>query len=483
MKTSAIVQRFRQSAAKFPDRYALANAETEISYRALERKVAYCARQISENVKTDVMAMLMPNGFAFPELLLGALWAGKSIAVLPTLAPPPLLKMMMMEVGADKVVTNEEFVPRLMEAGVPCWIGETSGELDPNDVPQQEMAREGAIMLYTSGTTGRPKTVELTEENILANIDGCAEAEGFTEKEVMMAILPLFHAYGLTITILLPLTYGARCVIVERFIPRLVLQLIEKFKVSCFIAVPNQYRLLTKEPTEVDASSLWLCIAGGERLPDQVAIEFEERFHRTIVQGYGATEVSPVISVNRPDANIMGSVGQALPNIKVTIRDDQGALLPTGETGEVCVEGPTVMLGYFNDKEATARKIVSGVLRTGDKGYLDKNGYIFLAGRADDLVKVSGEKVYPAEVERALESVPGVDEAAVIAFPDEKHGSRLHAFVQLKPNTKLTGDDVRSSVRQMLEPYKVPRGVTFVDALPRTVTGKTDKRSLATAAV
>jgi long-chain acyl-CoA synthetase len=233
----------------------------------------------------------------------------------------------------------------------------------------------------------------------------------------------------------------------------------------------------------VDASSLWLCIAGGERLPEQVATEFEERFHRVITQGYGATEVSPVISINRPDANRMSSVGHALPNIQVTIRDDAGNILPTGETGEVCVEGPTVMLGYYNDKDATARKIVSGVLRTGDKGYLDNDGYLFLAGRADDLVKVSGEKVYPAEVERALESVPGVDEAAVIAFPDEKHGSRLHAFVQLKPEAKLTGDEVRSSVREMLEPYKVPRGVTFVDALPRTVTGKTDKRTLATTAV
>ncbi|HUO59617.1 MAG TPA: AMP-binding protein, partial [Candidatus Acidoferrales bacterium] len=131
MKTSAIVQRFRQSAAKFPERYALANFEHQVNYKSLERKVAFCASKISENVKTDIVAMLMPNGFAFPELLLGALWAGKSVAVMPTLAPPQLLKLMMMEVRADKIVTSEEFVPRLVEAGVPCWIGDTSGELDP----------------------------------------------------------------------------------------------------------------------------------------------------------------------------------------------------------------------------------------------------------------------------------------------------------------------------------------------------------------
>jgi long-chain acyl-CoA synthetase len=190
-----------------------------------------------------------------------------------------------------------------------------------------------------------------------------------------------------------------------------------------------------------------------------------------------------VVTVNTPKANRFGSVGHALPNIKVTIRDEDGSILPAGETGEVCVEGPTVMLGYYNDSQATARKVVEGVLRTSDKGYLDEDGFLFLAGRADDLVKVSGEKVYPSEVERALESVHGVDEAAVVAFPDEKHGSRLHAFVQLKPEVNLTADDLRACVREMLEPYKVPRGVTFVETLPRTITGKTDKRALVTSTV
>jgi acyl-CoA synthetase (AMP-forming)/AMP-acid ligase II len=272
-------------------------------------------------------------------------------------------------------------------------------------------------------------------------------------------------------------------VVIERFVPRQILQTIEKIRVTCLIAVPSQYRLLTKDPTPANLSSIWLAIAGAERLPEQVALEFEQRFHKTIVQGYGATEISPVVSLNLPETNRFGSVGKPLPNLKLTIRDENDVVLPAMEIGEVCVEGSSVMLGYHNDHESTARKVRAGVLHTGDRGYFDGDGYLHLSGRADDLVKVSGEKVYPAEVETAIENIEGVDEVAVLAFPDEKHGSRLHAFVQLKPGAHLNENSLRSASREMLEPYKVPRSFSIVDALPRTMTGKTDKKALAAAAV
>jgi long-chain acyl-CoA synthetase len=282
--------------------------------------------------------------------------------------------------------------------------------------------------------------------------------------------------------LLLPLITGAT-VVIERFTPRQILLLIEKLRITCLVAVPSQYRLLAKDPTPADLSSLWLCIAGAERLPEQVAIEFEQRFHQTIVQGYGATEISPVVSLNMPASNRFGSVGKPLPNLTVTIRDDQDAVLPAGEMGEVCVEGTAVMLGYYNDADATGRKIRNGVLHTGDKGFLDRDGYLHLIGRADDLVKISGEKVYPAEVETAIESIDGVDEVAVIALPDEKHGARLLAFVQLKSGSYLNEASLRVACRELMEPFKVPRSFAFVDSLPRTMTGKTDKRTLVATAV
>ena len=481
MPTCAIVSAFRKAAARYPDKAALISGDQTVTYAQLESQAAAAAGEISRRVKGETVALLIPNSLAFAPAFLGALWAGKTVAVLPTLAPPPILKLMVGSVRAETVITSEEFVPRLMEAAIPCWLYEPKAVSSPF-VPLAERPREASVLLFTSGTTGMPKTVELSDRNILDNIEGCRQETGFDDKQTMLAILPLFHAFGLTVTLLLPLVNGST-VVIERFIPRQILQTIEKLRITCLIAVPSQYRLLAKDPTPADLGSIWLAIAGAERLPEQVAIEFEQRFHKTIVQGYGATEISPVVSLNLPQTDRFGSVGKPLPNLKVTIRDDNDNVVTAGEIGEVCVEGSSVMLGYYNDGASTARKIRNGVLHTGDKGFLDSDGYLHLVGRADDLVKVSGEKVYPAEVETAIENIDGVDEVAVVAFPDEKHGARLHAFVQLKPGTELNEAGLRAACRERLEPYKVPRSFSIVDALPRTMTGKTDKRALAATAV
>lgn len=477
MTTSAILAAVRHAAGLNPEKSAIVAGDTRITYAQLEKRAAASAQCIAAQVKSHRVGLLCPNSPQFVEIFLGALWAGKTVAVLPTLAPAPLLKLMAVESRLEAVIAPPELRPRLVEVGVPTLACET-GEADPSQVKTAERGEEAAVILYTSGTTGRPKSVLLSEQNILSNAEGCRIATGFNDQQVMLAILPLFHAYGLTVTILLPLVTGATVVIPDRFIPRSVLQLIEKEKISCLVAVPSQYRVLAKEPADFDASSLWLCIAGAERLPEHVAQDFQQRFGHPVVQGYGATEISPVVSLNLPETNRFGSVGKPLPGLRVTIRDDNDAVVPATQVGEVCVEGTGVMLGY-NDPEATARKIRNRVLHTGDKGFFDPDGYLHLVGRADDLVKVSGEKVYPAEVETALEEVPGVDEAAVIAIPDEKHGARLHAFVQLKPGTAMNDADLRTAVRGSLEPYKIPRSFAIIEALPRTPTGKTDKKALA----
>jgi long-chain acyl-CoA synthetase len=189
-----------------------------------------------------------------------------------------------------------------------------------------------------------------------------------------------------------------------------------------------------------------------------------------------------VITLNVPETNRPASVGKPLPGVTVTIRSDDGSVCPVGEVGEICVEGPNVMLGYLNDPDATAKKIRNGVLYTGDKGFFDADGFVYISGRADEMVKVGGEKIYPVELENAIERIEGVEEVAIIALPDPRHGLRLHAFVQRKPGAQLDEATLRAACREVLEPYKIPRTFTFVDSLPRTITGKTDKRSLATVA-
>ena len=450
-------------------------------YAELERRMKSAAAHVYGSAPGNSVGILFPNSLHFAPYILGALWAGKTVAVMPTLAPPPLLRFMFAEARLATVFTSEELAPRLAEAGVPhVAVDETYPSATLDLQPRQD---EAAILLYTSGTTGRPKTVALSETNILSNIEGLRAATGFDDRQVMLAILPLFHAYGLTVTILLPLTAGSRVVILDRFVPRTVLQTIERERITTLVAVPSHYRLLAMDSTECDPSSLWLCIAGAERLPDTTEREFTARFRHPVLPGYGATEVSPVISLNIPETNRPASVGKPLPNLKVTIRDDNETICPLGEIGEVCVEGPSVMLGYFGDPEGTARKIRNGIFHTGDKGFFDREGYLYLSGRADEMVKISGVKVYPVEIENALEQIDGVEEVAVVALVDQKGGWRLHAFVQRKRGVHFDEASLRAACRDVLEPQKIPRTFTFVDSLPRTITGKTDKRSLATTAV
>jgi long-chain acyl-CoA synthetase len=481
MNTSAIVAAVLAAADLYSDRTALIGGDEKIFYAELVRRMQSAAAHIAQHSAGENVGVFLSNSIHFPPHVLGALWAGKTVAVLPTLAPAPLLKLMFAEAQLTTVFTSEDLVPRLVEVGVP-YVVVDSAYPPAKDFAPQERSHDAAVLLYTSGTTGRPKAVALSELNIISNAEGCKDATGFDDRQVMLAILPLFHAYGLTVTNLLPLMTGSTVVVLERFMPRSVLSAIERHRVTCLVAVPSQYRLLAIDPTPCDATSLWLCIAGAERLPETTEREFTERFGHPILPGYGATEVAPVISLNIPTSNRPASVGRPLPNLKVTIRSDDDAICPVGEIGEVCVEGSSVMLGYLNDVEATARKIRNHILHTGDKGFFDAEGYLYLAGRADEMVKVGGEKVYPIEVENALERIAGVEEVAVIALPDQKHGARLHAFVQKKEGSGLDESTLRAACRESLEQYKVPRSFTFVDSLPRTITGKTDKRSLTASA-
>lgn len=531
---SRIVEAVLRAERKVPTHAAMIAGAEVVSYAQLVERARAVAdelevqeekegQEVRAKAETfgETVALLCGNEPAFAYGFLGALWAGKRVAVLPTLAPAPLLALMSAEAGAEAALVSAELKARAVEAGlVPVVIEDAAKraraaeEKSPHPIPDAKFqvqderisnhepqrthhepqdtvqgppdpghelrgmsCESAAVLLYTSGSTGKPKAVALSEENILSNIQGCIDAMKFTPQEVMLAILPLFHSYGLTVTLLLPLTLGARAVL-EKFSPRSVLAAIEKHRVTALIAVPSQYRLLAKDPTPADVRSLRYCIAGAERLPEVVAEDFEKRFDKPILEGYGCTEASPVIAINPPWANHKGSVGPALPNIRVSIREDWEEV-PQGAQGEICVAGPSVMLGYHRQPEATAAKIRRGVLRTGDRGFLDAQGYLRVAGRADDMLKVAGEKIYPAEVEQAIEQAAGVEEAAVIGVPDETRGMALVAYVQPKPGVTLTEAGLRSAMRAHLEAIKVPKTIVVVEQLPRTPTGKLDKKKLA----
>jgi long-chain acyl-CoA synthetase len=473
-----IIGAVRTIAERWPQRPAITAGDQCVSYARLLEQTDRLAGHLAGSAST--VALLCGNAPQFAFGLLGALAAGKTVAVLPTLAPPPLLAMMCAEAGAGSILASADLAPRAREAGAATQViedllaGPAAGAGPPVSAERRSPA---AVLLYTSGSTGRPKAVALSDENVLSNIDGCVGAMKFTSDEVMLAILPLFHSYGLVVTLLLPLTLGGR-VVLEKFTPRGVLTAIERHRVTALIAVPSQYRLLAKDTAPADISSLRYLIAGAERLPEIVSIEFEARFGKRIMEGYGCTEATPVIAINPPWANRAGSVGPGLPNLRLTIRED-GVEVPTGAQGEICIAGPNVMLGYHNQPEATAAKIRNGVLRTGDRGFLDVDGYLHIAGRADDMLKIAGEKIYPAEVEQGIEKIDGVEEAAVVGVPDETRGIALIAYVQPKPGFALTEAGLRMAAREHLEAIKIPRSFVVLEQLPRTATGKLDKKALA----
>ena len=474
MSESQIVGAIRAAAARWPGGTALVSPREVVTYSMLEARAAAVARQLT-TVNENVVGLLYPNSPGFASGLLGAFWAGKTVALLPFIAPPPILKLMAAAAAVRIVMADEALAPRAAEAGLSPLIAAAPTESAP-EPPLAHRSGDAAVLIYTSGTTGMPKAVALSEANLLANVEGCRLAGPFSADDVMLAILPLFHAFGLTVTLLLPLTLGGKVVLEDRFVPRTSLQAVATHRVTAMIGVPGQFRLLAKEPLDVDGESLRLCISGAERLGNQIAAAFEQRFSRPLLQGYGATEASPVVSFNRPGQNRPGSAGLPLPNIRVSIATPEGEF--AGEqSGEVSVEGPNVMLGYYGQAEATAKKIPGGVLHTGDRGWLDADGYLHLAGRADDMIKIAGEKVYPSEVERVLEQLDGVEEAAVVGISGDG-GTALAAFVAPRPGAALDSGAIRGACRERLEAAKTPKTITIVEQLPRTPAGKIDKKAL-----
>jgi long-chain acyl-CoA synthetase len=254
MEPSAIVAAVRETAAKVPAKIALIAGEQQLTYAELIRQAQSAGAHMAQQADGDNVGIFLPNSLDFALYFLGALWAGKTVAVLPTLAPAPLLKFMFAQARLTTIFTSADLAPKLAEAGVLYAVLDATYPTVSDFAPQPR-SHDAAVLLYTSGTTGRPKTVALSESNITSNVKECCEATGFDDRQVMLAILPLFHAYGLTVTILLPLIMGSTVVIAERFVPRTVLTTIERHRVTTVVAVPSQYRVLAMDPTPCDATS------------------------------------------------------------------------------------------------------------------------------------------------------------------------------------------------------------------------------------
>jgi long-chain acyl-CoA synthetase len=336
-----------------------------------------------------------------------------------------------------------------------------------------------AVLIYTSGTTGRPKGAMLSHGNLLHNVESCRICLQTVAEDRFAVLLPLFHSYMVTVGLLLPLFVGGCIVLVKSLHPvRNVIQEIFARQATVLPAIPQFYRSMVNADLP-SPLPLRICLSGSAPLPVQVLKEFEKKFGIPLIEGYGLSEASPVVTKNPLDGTRKpGSIGLPIPNVEVSIQNDAGQMLKTLEVGEICVRGGNVMLGYWNQLEETAYAFRNGWLLTGDIGYRDEEGYYYITDRKKDMLLVNGNNVYPREIEEVIHQFPNVKEAAVVGQHDARRGEHPVAFVAPNEGTEVDPAGLLKFVREKLADYKVPRKVVVVAGLPRNATGKILKTEL-----
>ncbi|TFD99241.1 fatty acid--CoA ligase family protein [Jeotgalibacillus salarius] len=337
-----------------------------------------------------------------------------------------------------------------------------------------------AIILYTSGTTGKPKGAMLSHKNVYSNAKDVAEYLNITGEDRVVTTLPMFHVFALTVVLNAPLINGGTLLIVPRFSPKDVFDVVEKYKATVFAGVPTMYNFLLQYPEANSNSfeSVRLCISGGASMPVALLENFEQKFNVRVSEGYGLSEASPVTCFNPLDRDRKaGSIGTSITNVDNKVVNELGEELPPGEVGELIVKGPNVMKGYYKMPEETEVTIRDGWLFTGDLAKKDDEGYFYIVDRKKDMVIVGGYNVYPREVEEVLYTHESVVEAAVVGVPDMNFGEAVHAFVVLKDKA-VSKEDIQSFCTQKLAKYKVPTLIEFIEELPKNTTGKILRRAL-----
>jgi long-chain acyl-CoA synthetase len=339
------------------------------------------------------------------------------------------------------------------------------------------------VILYTSGTTGRPKGAELTHDNLVSNArTTMTTLLELHPDDVIMGCLPLFHVFGLTCALNASVLAGSCLTLLPRFEGGTALEIIQRDRVTVFEGVPTMYAAMLYHPDResFDVSTLRACCTGGSAMPVEVLRGFEREFGCILMEGYGLSETSPVVSFNHPDRERKpGSIGTPVRGVEMRLVDSNGAdVADPGGVGEITIRGENVMKGYWGRPDATAEAIPDGWFRTGDLATRDADGYYFIVDRKKDLIIRGGYNVYPREVEEALYEHPAVAEAAVIGIEHPLLGEEVGAAVALKPGSSAEVEELRDFVKQRVAAYKYPRHLWLVDELPKGPTGKILRRDV-----
>ena len=444
------------------------------------------ASAVKAQSKAPRVGIMLPTCGLFPAALL-ALWQQGRVAVpINYLASKSDINHICADAKLDACITigaMMELVGGLPEHVHPIRLDQiprTRFPLPRLLIPSRK-DDDLAVLLYTSGTSGKPKGVMLTVGNIASNIQQVTDWATFTHKDTMLGVLPQFHSFGLTILTLLPLVLGGKSVFTARFSPRKLLDLAVRHRPTAFIAIPSMYNALAavRDAPKDAFSSLRYAVSGAEPLPASVTDSFFSKFGVRISEGYGLTETSPVANWCRPQEYRRGSVGQPVTGVDERIVSADGAVVAQGECGEIRIKGPNVMRGYYQLPEETAKAFdADGYFRTGDIGRFDSDGHLFITGRLKEMLIVAGENVFPREIEEVLDAHESVHASAVIGMNDASRGEVPIAFVEMAEGAVFNESALRSWCRDKMPLFKVPREIRVIPTLPRNPTGKIQRRAL-----
>jgi long-chain acyl-CoA synthetase len=449
--------------SRFGDRIAVRHDDKTWTYSELDEQSARIAGFLrAREVKPgDRVALQLPNLIQFPAIYYGILRAGAVVVPMN-----PLLKA-------------REIEYYLTDSGAAMLFDEPSAQLlghEPDFAVTPRSGDDTAVILYTSGTTGKPKGAELTHANLARNARVNVETLlHLTCDDVVMGCLPLFHSFGQTSAMNSAIAVGACLSLVPKFDALKALEVIERDRVTVFQGVPTMYAGLLNHPARqsADLSSLRVCVSGGAPLPVELLHGFEQATGAMILEGYGLSETSPIASFNHPDRpRKPGSIGTAIAGVEMKLVNAADGV------GEIAIKGHNVMKGYWGNPAATTEAIRDGWFLSGDLARQDEDGYFFIVDRKKDLIIRGGLNVYPREVEEVLYEHPSVAEAAVIGVPHATLGEEVAAAVALKPGTRASADELSAFVKERLAAFKYPRRVWIVDELPKTATGKILRREV-----
>jgi long-chain acyl-CoA synthetase len=486
------------SAERSPDSPAIRLGGLELSYSELDERSARLAALLREKglQPGDRVGVMLPNVPEFPVAYYGVLRAGAIVVPMNVLLKRREIAFYLEDSGAKLLLVWHGFAGEACDGAAdagaepievePAAFAAALAEHEPTTSLAETDGEDTAVILYTSGTTGKPKGAELTHANLARNADVSSRTTSeIAAGDVVLGALPLFHSFGQTVAMNASLSVGACLTLVPKFDPGEALETMQRDGVTHFYGVPTMFGALLHHPDResFDTSSLRICITGGASMPVEVLRGFEEAYGAKVMEGYGLSETSPVACSNHPDRERKpGSIGTPIEGVEMRLVDEDDVPVAQGEVGEIVIRGHNIMKGYWQRPDATEEAMRGGWFHSGDMGRTDEDGYFYIVDRKKDLIIRGGYNVYPREVEEVLYEHPKIREAAVVGVPHDKWGEEIGAAVVLHEGEELAPDEIGAYVKDRIAAYKYPRVVWFLDDLPKGPTGKILKREIETPA-